>query len=319
MAQDTGKTVDDGFGLGPVNGNVVTASMAFGGYQWTQAFGKPARAPGTPCVVLTDTVFPVNNNTKSPINPAGTEYAGVLGLGLSISSDVQKTIGVATGSPVMDNIVAQNKTSQNYITFLLGRAESWANSIVSQMTISEIVPGYEAITQQTKLPLVRLSNEQLQSGSVQHWMTYTDAAGIIGPDGKVISVQSTFGGFNNGSLVAAFATGWTLPQVPSAVAQAMYGWIPGATYSPSGMWTVPCSEQTNITFVFGGQKIFIPAADAIMNDGQAQVGNNSMCTGSVSGSSYLDRGSGVMKADAPSCVCSSNLSWPAQSTISSWA
>ncbi|KAG9027578.1 hypothetical protein FRB95_007609 [Tulasnella sp. JGI-2019a] len=100
----------------------------------------------------------------------------------------------------------------------------------------------------------------------------TDLDGIIGPDGKPIIVSSNIPvarGAGNGRLVALFDTGYSLPQVPKVIADAIYAHIPGAYFNAGlegGLWTLPCTEETSITFVFGGQKIFIHPLDVSMSE-----------------------------------------------------
>jgi hypothetical protein len=67
------------------------------------------------------------------------------------------------------------------------------------------------------------------SAGNQHWQILLDAAGIIGPDGSVISGQTRVHetqNINNATVV--FDTGFSLPQVPPRVADGIYGNITGA-------------------------------------------------------------------------------------------
>lgn len=77
---------------------------------------------------------------------------------------------------------------------------------------------------------------------------------IIGPDGKQIKKKSIVDDTPKGELVSVLDSGFTLPQVPRSVSDAIYGRVQGAEYdSKNGWWLVPCSQELNISFVLGGQ------------------------------------------------------------------
>jgi hypothetical protein len=85
----------------------------------------------------------------------------------------------------------------------------------------------------------------------QHWAALLDE--IIGPDGQPIRLDSIVDHTPDGELVAVLDTGFTLPQVPRAVSDAIYGRVQGAEYSTKyGWWLIPCAQELNISFVFGG-------------------------------------------------------------------
>ena len=116
-------------------------------------------------------------------------------------------------------IFAENSTENNYITFLLGRNVDPTDPPTGEFTVGEIVPGYEAITSQPKLPVsVLASNENVN----QHWQILLDPDGIIGPDGKDVidehdietAVEETQ---NKKQLTVVIDTGFSLPQVPPYV------------------------------------------------------------------------------------------------------
>lgn len=85
----------------------------------------------------------------------------------------------------------------------------------------------------------------------QHWTTVLDA--IIGPDGKNIPLDSIVDNTPSGKLTTVIDSGFSLPQVPRKVSDAIYGRVNGASYSvENGVWLIPCGQELNITIVFGG-------------------------------------------------------------------
>lgn len=137
-------------------------------------------------------------------------YNGLVGLGPNTGSLIRKQIGDGPGDAMLDRIFQQNLTSQNYITFMLNRLNDPGNNITGQITISEIVAGYENITNQPKLSVVKVPG---LTDEDQHWQIYTDKNGVIGPDGQVISIKSIVPKAPDGQLVAVFDSGFTFPQV----------------------------------------------------------------------------------------------------------
>ncbi|KAG8982767.1 hypothetical protein FRB93_007809 [Tulasnella sp. JGI-2019a] len=250
-AKDTGFLARVNYAVGTATGKVLHAPMSLGGYD----------VPAQDFIYVTDV-------GSFGINITELGYAGILGLGPSMSSVVLNRIKDSTAVPPMDSIFRQYMTTQNYMTILLSRDGDPDSPATGQMTISEPIPGHESILQQFKLPIVIESKK----GNLQHWSGMTDLDGIIGPDGKPIIVSSNIPvarGAGNGRLVALFDTGYSLPQVPKVIADAIYAHIPGAYFNAGlegGLWTLPCTEETSITFVFGGQKIFIHPLDVSMSE-----------------------------------------------------
>lgn len=66
---------------------------------------------------------------------------------------------------MLTRLFSQNKTSDNYITFLLDRKGDPTDPFTGQFTISEIVPGFENITTMPKLD-VDTVNRLLQAGKL---------------------------------------------------------------------------------------------------------------------------------------------------------
>ena len=87
------------------------------------------------------------------------------------------------------------------------------------------------------MPKLEVDKVHKLTDADQHWQAYTDANGIIGPDGQPISVKSIVPSAPKGQLVAVFDSGYTLPQVPRTLSDAIYGRVQGAAYNEdSGVW-----------------------------------------------------------------------------------
>ena len=103
-------------------------------------------------------------------------------------------------------------STPNFITILLGRDDDPSDKFPGDLTVGEVVPGYEAVSSQPKLPVSQVAvNDQ----SDQHWQTLLDADGVIGPDGKSIDIKTQVQATSNKKqLTAVFDSGFSLPQVP---------------------------------------------------------------------------------------------------------
>jgi len=209
-------------------------------------------------LLVTDT-----STFSTDINSQG--YDGLIGLGPNSGSVISNKLDGGAGDAVLNRIFEQNKTSQNFISFLLDRLGDSTEPFTGQLTISELVPGYENITNQPKLSV------ELVAGLIdqnQHWQVLTDKNnGVIGPDGKIIDISSIVPKAPDGTLVAVIDSGFTLPQVPRDMADAIYGRVQGAVYDTANQfWTVPCGQLLNISFNFGGVNIPIHPLDTVSSD-----------------------------------------------------
>jgi len=85
----------------------------------------------------------------------------------------------------------------------------------------------------------------------------------------------------DGQLVAVFDTGFTFPQVPRPVSDAIYGCVQGAEYDTKNqLWLVPCDQLLNISFNFGGQNYPIHPLDTVSADfNMTSSTGKSMCVG----------------------------------------
>lgn len=187
------------------------------------------------------------------------------------------------GNNAINRIFQQSPSSlSDYITLILDRHGDPDNNITGQFTISEIVPGFENITSMPQLPVetvYKVTNRD------QHWQLLTDKdVGVIGPDGQPIQLESIVPKAPDGRLVAVLDSGFTLPQVPRAMSDAIYGRIQGAEWSPTQQaWMVPCEQYINLTFNFGGLSYPIHPFDVSSSDFGVTFSNGDpACLGTVS-------------------------------------
>jgi hypothetical protein len=215
---------------------------------------------------------------------AGPGVDGILGLGPSSSSVVRNTIGDSSGDPFLDNVFRQNVSTANYITFLLARQGDPGSTVQEQLTINEIVPSYEAINSQPKLPVKALPGPLRVD---QHWAGFIE--GIIGPDNNTIPLSSLVAGTPSGQAVVIYDSGFTFPQMSNAVSDALYGRVQGARFdTQNNLWTLPCDQEVNLTIVIGGQKYPVHPLDTVSSDFNATDANgNPTCVGTVSHSRTL--------------------------------
>ncbi|KAH8831211.1 aspartic peptidase domain-containing protein [Flagelloscypha sp. PMI_526] len=201
-------------------------------------------------------------------NPLTIEGTGLIGLGPRFGSNIYITLDASTASvPVIDSIFLQNTSTPNFVSYLLGRENDPTNALDGNITVSTVLPGYEKILDQTKVPAVNTINQ----GGFSHWALLVDA--IKAPNGKNIDLKSTiksnftdkFAVNPNGKLVAMMDTGFTFSQVPSYITDAFYKDINGAKQINIGgvqAWVFPCTTELNITVTIGGTEYPIHSLDA---------------------------------------------------------
>ncbi len=183
-------------------------------------------------------------------------------------------LGGGTGDTPLSRIFQQNKTTQNFVSILLDRHNDPTDTVTGQITISELASGFETIQSEPKLDI----KDVFFHSSSQHWAVYIDSNGVIGPDGKPISMTSIVPHVTGGKLVAVLDSGFTMSQVPRKMADAIYGRVQGANYSEDqGLWMVPCDQELNISFTFGGVKMPVHPLDVVSSD----FNLGSYCPGTV--------------------------------------
>ncbi|PSR78177.1 hypothetical protein PHLCEN_2v7509 [Hermanssonia centrifuga] len=236
---------------------------------------------------------------ESSSNALGT---GLIGLGPNYGSQVQQALRNSGGDAVLDRIFQQNTSTPNFITVLLGRDDDPANSFPGDLTVGEILPGYEAITSQ---PQLEVSHVSINDIGDQHWQTLLDADGVIGPNGEAIDISTVVATTSNKKqLTAVFDSGFSLPQVPrsvyplhniavaghhrltllhSSVSEAIYGDVPGSQLindpDLGKIWTIPCDIEINISFNFGGKSFPVHPLDTSLDFNATDSNGDHFCYG----------------------------------------
>jgi hypothetical protein len=142
--------------------------------------------------------------------PEGT---GLIGLGPHVGSSIRDALNSSAGDPPLDRIFNQDLSVANYITLLLARPNNTAGDYTSEMTISEILPQYQDIANQPKIPVTIVPS---QVSSQQHFSILLDSNGIIGPNGKSIQTNSNATAAPNYDphrFQTVIDSGFTLPQL----------------------------------------------------------------------------------------------------------
>ncbi|KAH7914245.1 aspartic peptidase domain-containing protein [Hygrophoropsis aurantiaca] len=261
-AQDSGKSVTLSYAVGTAAGDIYTAPLEFDGYSVSnQAF------------------LLVTNTSSFSTNIHSEGYDGLIGLGPNTGSSIYKKYDSSSGNNALSNIFSQSSSTNNYITLMLDRKGDPGNQVTGQFTINEPVPGFQNIT---SMPQLGVEKVYEVTDEDQHWQILTDKNnGIIGPDGQAIPVDSIVPKAPDGQLVAVLDSGFTLPQVPRSMSDAIYGRVQGAEWSTSQQaWLVPCGQLINLTFTFGGVQYPIHPLDVSSSDFGVTFSNgNPACLG----------------------------------------
>jgi hypothetical protein len=124
-----------------------------------------------------------------PPSSSHAENTGLIGLGPHVGSRVYNALNKhPSGDPPLDRIFRQNTSTPNYLTVLLGRSDDPDERFPGDLTVGELICGYENITCQPKLPIADVVASDTGS---QHWATLLDEDGIVGSNGTVISLPKS--------------------------------------------------------------------------------------------------------------------------------
>ncbi|KAL0960742.1 hypothetical protein HGRIS_005766 [Hohenbuehelia grisea] len=242
-SQDTGKNSGVTYAVGAVKGPVKTSTLEFAGYT-------------------------VPNQAYLEIKP-GEETAGtgLIGLGPNSGSNVFRTLNSSAGHAVLDRIFLQNTSAPNFITVMLGRSHDPTDPLPGDLTVGELLPGYESVTSQPKLIVTDVPIFEVGD---QHFQLLVDEDGLIGPDGNSIPVRTAVDETKNKKQVTAIVdTGFSLSQVPKNVADSIYSRFEGAEFvnvtGVGKVWIAPCTTEVNITIKLGGVRYPIHPMDALLD------------------------------------------------------
>ncbi|KAH8998456.1 aspartic peptidase domain-containing protein [Lactarius akahatsu] len=240
-SKDTGVSTGVQYAIGSISGHIKTAPLTF------LEFDVPDQA-----------FIHVNASATYP------EGRSLIGLGPNVGSNIHDALKKQPrGDTVLDRIFRQNLTTPNILTVLLSRSDRSTEQFPGEITVSDIIPGMENITDQPKLAVKTVPSSR--SGN-QHWQVLLDPDGIIGPDGQPIHFRTKVSSTKNTSqLTAIFDTGFTFNQVPRHISDAIYSRIPNATFDNNTangpMWTLPCTTEVNTTIQFGNMSYPIHPLD----------------------------------------------------------
>ncbi|KAJ2917039.1 hypothetical protein MD484_g3391, partial [Candolleomyces efflorescens] len=249
-ATDTGFRGSVSYAVGGVDGPIKSARLQFGNHT-------------------------VSNQAFIEVTPDSThpEGHGILGLGPSTGSFI--TDLVPTGTPLLSHLFSQNRTTPNFFTILLGRERDPTDHYTGSLTIGEVLSDRPAILDQPKINIVKLPPSRQDQ---QHLQVLLDANGLEGPDGQVIPMTSVVSQMEDKSrLTVVLDSGFSLPQVPRAVADALYSRFHGAEFvSVNGIgptYILPCDAEVNATFLFAGNRYPMHPLDMTMDPSALGLGS----------------------------------------------
>jgi len=159
--------------------------------------------------------------------------SGIIGLGPTTGSFLYLDLQSLAGEAVLNHIFMQNLTTPNYFTILLGREHDIEPNPSGSLTIG-------------------LSNH----AGDHHIQVLLDEDGIISPNGQRIPLTTEVSGtINKKQATVLIDCGFSLPQVPQSVSDAIYSLYYGAEFinipSLGATWIVPCDQEINMTLIFG--------------------------------------------------------------------
>ncbi|KAH7885425.1 aspartic peptidase domain-containing protein [Phlebopus sp. FC_14] len=243
------------YAAGSAQGDVMSADMEFAGFSIQSQFF-----------------------IEAPNADAATGADGLIGLGPSSGSSIRYNGNSSAANPPLDRIFTSNTSISPFIAILLQRSDDPEEPYPGDLSIGEVLSQYQDIYNAPKHPVTTVS---LNGG--QHWQILLDENGIIGPNGQPISIKTQVTGAQSNNATVVFDTGFTLPQVPPYVAEALYSDIPGSVLTNlSGIgeiWVLPCDQEVNATFLFGGVEFPIHPLDLNFDGFDLQANGEAYCVG----------------------------------------
>ncbi|KAG8883917.1 hypothetical protein FRB97_005591 [Tulasnella sp. 331] len=179
-----------------VNNDYYVVNITLGGHPF------PCMVDTGSSDLLVDGVVPGSQNTGHTANPtfgSGAVFGNILEAPFSFAG---YNVPHQTFLSVTDSIDILNGKDAGLIGL---------EPPISQLAISETLPGFESVLQQTALPLPLSVAREIAAGESLFWKTYTDPNGVLGPDGQPIILESQVPGAPNGTVVVTFDSGTSLP------------------------------------------------------------------------------------------------------------
>ncbi|KAF4617110.1 hypothetical protein D9613_005968 [Agrocybe pediades] len=218
-----------------------------------------------------------------PPDEANEEGTGILGLGPGSGSFIATQFGKIGGVTVLERIFQQNISAPPFMTILLGRTKDPTDFFTGSITVAEVLEEYHDILNVAKLNVTKVPDTLLDE---QHHQILLDPDGIVGPDGKTIPfVTDVEGTENKKQATVVLDSGFTLPQVPRTVSDAIYSRFYGSEFVQikglGGVWIVPCEQEVNVTFSFAGKEYPIHPLDMTMHPSNVNLSDISTANGEM--------------------------------------
>jgi hypothetical protein len=258
-AKSTGASAKIQYAVGTTEGPIQTADLTVLGY-----------------TVPNQAFIEVTPSSDSP------DGIGIIGLGPSTGSQVLGTLRNSSGDPPIDRIFRQDTSVPNFISVLLNRPNDTQATYTGEMTISEVLPLFQNVSSQPKVSVTVL---QSNLNTSQHFSALLDSDGIIGPDGNAIKLTSNATlapNHDSQQLQMLFDTGFSMPQLPEYVVNAIYSGAQGAKLVNipnfnGETWVVDCDAELNVSFKLGGVTYPIHPLDVTRT--QTDDSGNTYCYG----------------------------------------
>ncbi|KAH9945767.1 aspartic peptidase domain-containing protein [Amylocystis lapponica] len=250
--------LQDSFGIGGINGTIQFTNVTLGPhFVPNQAFLNVTEEKDFD-LILGDNIF------------------GILGLAFDYDSNVDIELEVQWGTnqtlgrTFLSNVFAQNSSSPNMITILLGRASDPEYNTEGVFTIGEYDPELADVANQPQLQ--RYPNYNNIS-TPPRWSVVMDGMTV---NGQAFSFNTSgVPGVPAGAQVAILDTGYTFPPIPGPAVDFIYSSIDGAYFDESsGLWIVPCENSTTLEFQFGNQSYPVHPLDITT---PTQINNTIYC------------------------------------------
>lgn len=276
-AKDTGKKISINYAIGAVSGRFTawwimpllsssqaTSRQPRSSSVHTQSANKltlkSLRTQATLCAHSSSFVLLIALTSSQ-------DGTGLIGLGPNSGSNVWTALKPDPAAVTfLDSIFAQNTSTPNFMTIILGRTEDPTDVFPGDFTIGEVHPNY---TDVTNAPKLLVTDVPLREQGDQHFQILLDKDGLLGPDGQALKIKTKVDDTKDDyQPTAIIDTGFSLSQVPKHVADGIYSRYTGAEFmNVSGIgatWIVPCEMEVNITFTVGGQQFPIHPLDATL-------------------------------------------------------
>ncbi|KIJ57034.1 hypothetical protein M422DRAFT_238611 [Sphaerobolus stellatus SS14] len=224
------------YGIGFAAGPIATAKVTFAGFD------------------IDNQAYLAGTSVNNPAIKYGAE--GVLGMGFTSLSSIDLAVNrtsASWGRSLLYNIFAQNPTEPNFVAYKLDRTNATSTD-EGEFTIGEVLPEFSGITETGQISTFPQINPS-------RWTLLVDK---IIASGQTISLSSVVKDAPAGKAVALPDTGTSLVFAPLDIVHAVYGTIPGATYSSAdSAYILDCSVEVDVSVVIAGRQFDIHPLDMV--------------------------------------------------------